>query len=312
MWVWFLGQEDPLEEGMATHSSILAWEIPWTEEPGRLQSIGSQRVRHYWAHTHTHTRTDTHTCTHGLSQLDFPASALRDPTRALGIHPKKMSGPTQVRKTFCAVWFVSAKPGKQPRDLTMEEASAFSCEATETAYMWPAEWPDIVLRKYWSLMKKGKTDLWLSFATVYDSSVQFSHSVVSDSLRPHELQHARLPCPSPTPRACSNSCPLLSQWCHPTISSSVVPFLPPSIFPSIRVFSNESVLHIRWPKDWSVSFSISPSNEYSGLISFRIDWFDLLAVQGTLKSLLQPRFKSISSSALSFLYGPTLTSMEKP
>ena len=87
---------------------------------------------------HTH----THTCTHRLAQLDFPASALRgstDPTRALGIHPKKMSGPTQVRKTFCAMKFVSAKPGKQPRDLTMEETSAFSCEATETAYMWPAE-----------------------------------------------------------------------------------------------------------------------------------------------------------------------------
>ena len=68
--------------------------------------------------------------------------------------------------------------------------------------------------------------------------------------------------------------------CHPLL-------LPPSLFPSIRVFSNESVLHIRWPKYWSFSFSISPSNEYSGLISFRIDWFDLLAVQGTLKSLLQ-------------------------
>ena len=74
----------------------------------------------------------------------------------------------------------------------------------------------------------------------------------------------------------------------------------PSIFPSIRVFSNESSLHNRWPKYWS--FSISPANEYSGLISFRIDWFDLLAVQGTLKSSPTPQFKSISSSALSFLY----------
>ena len=82
----------------------------------------------------------------------------------------------------------------------------------------------------------------------------------------------------------------------------------PSIFPTIRVFSSESVLHIRWPKDWSFSFSISPSNEYSGLISFRMDWLDLLAVQGTLKSLLPtPQFKSINSSALSFLYSPTLT-----
>ena len=79
----------------------------------------------------------------------------------------------------------------------------------------------------------------------------------------------------------------------------------PSIFPSIRVFSNESALHIRWPKCWS--FSISPSNEYSGLISFRIDWFDLFAVQGTLKSLLRTsQFKNINSSVLSLRYGPTL------
>ena len=90
--------------------------------------------------------------------------------------------------------------------------------------------------------------------------------------------------------------------CHPLL-------LLPSIFPSIRVFSNESALHIRWPKFWSFSFSISPSNEYSGLISFRIDWFDLLAVQGTLESLLQhhTQFKSKNSSMLSLLYGPTLT-----
>ena len=83
----------------------------------------------------------------------------------------------------------------------------------------------------------------------------------------------------------------------------------PSIFPSIRVFSSEPALHIRWPKYWSFNFSISPSNKYSGLISFMIDWFDLLAVQGTLKSLLQhhsSKAKSINSSALSFLYSPTL------
>ena len=118
-------------------------------------------------------------------------------------------------------------------------------------------------------------------------SVQFSHSVVSDSLRLHGLQHTRPLYPSPTPGVYPNSCPL-SQWCHPTISSSVVPFsscLP--IFPSIRVFSSESALHMRWPKYWSFSFNISPSNEHSGLISFRMDWLDLLAVQGTLKRLLQ-------------------------
>ena len=177
------------------------------------------------------------------------------------------------------------------------------------------------------------------------SSVQFSRSVVSDSLQLHESQHTRPPCPSPAPRVDQNSCPL-SRWCHPAISSSVVPFsscpqslpasgsfqmsqffasggqstgvsalasflpkntqgwsplewtgwislqsscllLLPSIFPSIRVFSNESVLGIRRPKYWSFSFSINPSNEHTGLISFRIDWIDLFAFQGTLKNLLQ-------------------------
>ena len=170
---------------------------------------------------------------------------------------------------------------------------------------------------------------------------------MSDSLWPHELQHARPPCSSPTPGNYSNTHPS-SRWCHPAISSSVVPFssypqslpasgsfpmsqlfatpwiagrqaslsitnsqsllklitiesvmpsnhlilrrpllLLPSIFPSIRVFSSEPALRIGWPKYWSFSFTISPSNEHPGLISFRMDWLDLLAVQGTLKSLLQ-------------------------
>ena len=109
---------------------------------------------------------------------------------------------------------------------------------------------------------------------------------MSSSLWPHELLHTRLPCPSPTPGVYSNSCPL-SQWCHLTISSTVSPLLLlPSIFPSIRIFSNKSALRIRWPEYWSFSFIITPLNEYSGLISFRMDWFDL-AVQGTLKSLFQ-------------------------
>ena len=114
----------------------------------------------------------------------------------------------------------------------------------------------------------------------------FICSVVSDSLQPHGLQQTRCLCPSPSPGACSNSCPL-SRWCHPTISSCHPLLLLPSIFPRIRVISNELALCIRWPKYWSFSFSISPSNEYSGLISFRVDLFDLLAVQRTLKSLLQ-------------------------
>ena len=123
-----------------------------------------------------------------------------------------------------------------------------------------------------------------SLYSLHDSSVQFSHSAVSNSLLPHGLQHTRPPCPSTTPRVYSNSCPL-SQWFNHLILCRPLLLLP-SIFPSIRIFSNESVLHIRWPKFWSFSFNINPSNEYSGLISFRMDWLDLLAVQGTLKSLL--------------------------
>ena len=109
---------------------------------------------------------------------------------------------------------------------------------------------------------------------------------MSDSLWPHELQHARPPCLSPTPRVHSDSCPA-SQWCHPAISSSVIPFS--SYLESLpaSVFSNKSTLHMRWPKYWSFNFSISPSKENPGLIPFRMDWLDLLAVQGTLKSLFQ-------------------------
>jgi len=115
----------------------------------------------------------------------------------------------------------------------------------------------------------------------------FSRSVMYNSLWTHGVQHYRLPCPSPSPGACPNSYPL-SQWCHPTILFSVIPFSSclPS-FPASRIFSNELALWIMWGKYGSLSFSINPSNEYSGLIYFKIDWFDFPAVQGTLKSLLQ-------------------------
>ena len=133
------------------------------------------------------------------------------------------------------------------------------------------------------------------------SSAQFSHSVVSDSLRPHERQHARPPCPSPTSRVHPNPCPL-SQWCHPTCIQHTGLCHPLhlllSIFPSIRIFSNESALHIRWPKYWSFSFNINLSNEYSVLIFFRIT--GLISVQSKRLSRIfsKPQFKSISSSAL--------------
>ena len=126
------------------------------------------------------------------------------------------------------------------------------------------------------LCRKTKKDVTIAVPildfSLLCSSVQFSHSVVSDSLRPHELQYARPPCPSPTLRVYSKSC-LLNWWCHPTISPSVVSSPPPSIILSIRVFSNESVLRIRWPKYWSFSFSISPS---ASVLPMNIqDWFPL-------------------------------------
>ena len=110
---------------------------------------------------------------------------------------------------------------------------------------------------------------------------------MSDSLWPHESQHARPPCPSPTPGVHSDSRPS-SPWCHPAISSWVIPFSScPQSLPSSESFPMDSTLHMRCPKYWSFSFSIIPSEEIPGLISFRMDWLDLLAVQRTLKSLLQ-------------------------
>ena len=164
-----------LEKGMATHSSIPAWRIPWTEKAGGLQSMGLQIVKH-----------------------------------------------NLVTKQQCTM----------------------------------------------------------------DYSVQFSRSVVSDSLRPHESQHTRPPCPLPTPGVHSDSRPWLVMP-----SSHLILWRPllllPTIPPSITVFSDESTLQMRWPKYSSFSFSIIPFKEHPGLISFRMDWFDLLAVPGTLKSLLQ-------------------------
>ena len=181
MWetqVQSLGREDPQ---MATHFSILAWRIPWTEEPGGLQFTGSQRVRHDWV---------------------------------------------------------------------------------------------------------TKPCFFLFFLYIFFS--QFSRSVMSNSFRPHGLQHTRLPCSSPSPRACSNSCPL-SWWCHPTISSSVVPFSCPQSFPPSGSFPTSQFFA---SGDWSIgasaSASVLPMNIQDWFpLGFRIDWLDLLAVQGILKSLLQ-------------------------
>ena len=124
---------------------------------------------------------------------------------------------------------------------------------------------------------------WIDFREF--NSVQFSCSVMSDSLQPHGLQHARPPFPSPTPGVYLNSCSL-SQWCQPTAHPLLSPSPHTLNLSQIRVFSNESARRIRWPKYWSFTFSISPSSQHPGLI-FRMEWLGLLAVQRTLKSLLQ-------------------------
>ena len=145
-----------------------------------------------------------------------------------------------------------------------------------------------MIYKKWNKLDKSKRSSY--------SPVQFSRSVVSNSLRPHESQHARPPCPSPSPRVHSDSPSIESVM----PSSHLIlgrPLLLPQIPPSIRIFSNESVLRMRWPKYWSFSFSITPSKEIPGLISFRMDWMDLLAVQGTLKSLLQHHSSILRRSA---------------
>ena len=161
-----------------------------------------------------------------------------------------------------------------------------------------------VLSSVWKDMKEGRIERKISEYIAYSKAtfvetslflfrvfwvhcpVQFSCSVVSNSLQPDGLQHTRPPCPSPTPGVDTNkSIQSVMPSNHLILCSPLL--LLPSIFPSIRVSSNESALRIRRPKYWSFSFSSTPSNEYSGLISFKMDWFDLLAVQGTLKSLLQ-------------------------
>ena len=134
---------------------------------------------------------------------------------------------------------------------------------------------------------------WTNWYSHQQCTGQFSRSVVSDSLRPHKLQHAGPPCPSPTPGACSDSCPFVgdaTQPSHPLSSPSPPAF---NLSQHQGLFKWVSSLH-QVAKYWSFSFSISPSNEYSGLISFRTDWLDLLAVQGTLKSLLQHHSSTVS------------------
>ena len=170
----------------------------------------------------------------------------------------------------------------------------------------PLEWTGWI-----SLKSKGLSRVFSKTTAQEDqyfsASVHFSSLAQSCSTHwPHKSQHTRPPCPSTTPGVHPNSCPS-SCWCFVPCRPLLLLSL---IFPSIRVFSNESVIHIRWPKCWSFNFNISPSNEYSGLISFKIDWFwSPCSPRDSQESSPTPHFKSINSLALSLLHSPTLTSL---
>ena len=169
--------------------------------------------------------------------------------------PHFLSGSVCVKRSYFLFSLLADSPFSGVSSLGSETLFCFRCLVLGPG---PGSWCSFLV---------GCSHLWIHSQPVFFPSVSwFSCSVGSNSLWFYGLQHTRLPCPSPTPRVCSDSCPS-SQWCHPTISSSVVPFS-------------------SWPKYWSFSIRISLSNEYSGLISFRTNWFDLLVVQGTLKCLL--------------------------
>ena len=246
---------------MATHSSILARIIPRTEESGGLQSMGSQRVRHNWI------------CTHwNFEQSDVPLMGFHKDTETNNKLIFKLYLPGQELEIVKSCWWIqwnNEDSGVSTGNCVCVCVHGKSIQSCPTLcdpidYSPPASSIHGILQAKileWVAMPSSR-----GFSPCRD--------------RPCLLflmhwQAASLPL-APPGKHCCCSC------------SVAVPSFPPAlIFPSIRIFSNESALRIMWPKYWSFSFSISPSNEYPGLISFRIDWFDLLAVKGTLKSLLQ-------------------------
>ena len=268
-------------------SCVLFCAIPWTVAH---QSMGFPR-QEYW------------------SELPFPSVDLSDPWM------ETMS------PALAGVFFTSEPPGKPKMNSYRESKEGekslesivalfyghICCSSELLPSVLKYMYSHLYLEIFMIMLKQQNWNFLGKF-----SLAQFSSSVMSNSLRPHGLQHTRLPCPSPAPRVYSNSCPL-SRWCHPIISSSVVPLLlPPSVISSIRVFSNVSVFLSRWPEYWSFSFSIGPSNEYSGLIFFRMDWLDFLAVQGTLKSLLQHYSSKASILQCSAFFVVLFSLLEKP
>ena len=236
---------------MATHSTVLAWRIPGTEEPGGLLSMGSHRVGHDWSDLAA-----AAALYEGEHKGEWNEGLL-----SLGWIGKKVNPERG--------W----KMGKSRRGRDREQEWRKNRQiVTETENRKD--------RKLWA--KTEIVSLWWQISGQFSSVAQLRLT-----LWPCGGEHVRPPCPSPTPGVYSNSCSLSRWWPSNHLILCCPLLLLLSIFPSIRVFTNESVLRIKWPKYWSFSYNISPFNEYSGLISFKMDWFDLLGVQGTLKSLLQ-------------------------
>ena len=239
---------------MASHSSVLAWRIPWTEEPGGLQSMGPHRVRHTWSDwVHTHIQAGGFICSDKSTAKYEVYLMVSVPEKCKTLKEIKSAGggredAIKKKNDNYIITIVNCRSAGRIGSCLLRLLPFSLCGL--------------------SFLHINQDLLPWQNQISTRNKVQFSHSVTSDSLQPHGLQHARPPCPSPTPGVYSNSCPS-SQWCHPAISSSVVPFSCLQSFLASGSFSSESVLHIRWPKYWR--FSISSSNEYSGLISFRID-----------------------------------------
>ena len=252
--------------GEGNYSNILAWRVPWREEPGRLQSMGSQRVGHDWAREQEQARGWT-----GIPKLSF-LSGSWEPSSVQGYQPKWIHIYPGSRCTLRAEFLQTHIP-------CVKDKSKFKTKLIKTVYLetYCKGTPAVIFASTgvqkcqgYNLLRKNEI-----CCLVAQSCPTLCH--------PTDCSTPGFPIPHHLPEFAQTH--VQSQWCHPTISRLCCPLLfLPSIFLSIRVFSNESALSIRWPEYWSFSFSISPSNEYSQLMSFRIDWFDLLAVQGTLST----------------------------
>ena len=295
MWeiqVQSLGQEDPLEEGMATHSCILVWRIQWTEEHGGLQSLGLQRIGYDWT-TNTFTFLLFNWVIFDLYNFFMYSRRLESPLDSKeikSVNPKGNQLWTFIERTDAEaeapiLWLPDAKSWHIGKDLDAG--------------------------KDWGQRRRGKQRMrgLNGIINSVNMLLLFRGSIMSNSLRPHVLQHASLSCPSTTPRACSNSCPL-RLWCHPTISSSVVPFS--SCLQSFAASGSLLMNHLYSSGGWSIGVSASIS-----ILSMNTqDWFPLgvtdlisLLSEDSQESSPTLQFKSINSSALSLLYGPTLTSI---